>query len=156
MSFAGHAQIEITHQAQFLVQVVVHQRRENGFAQAQRQRDEIRKGQAHFELTAMTFESSAQAKVPAAFDSRQVFVDVHAREQRNRGGVSDFTIEQRREAVTAGKSIKELVGGERLLGVAQHTPIGELDQGAASDHLFVLIFDFFKPILEEGIGISAA
>src|SRR5882672_826529 len=93
---------------------------------------------------------AAQAQLPTTLDPGQVFMQIHACQQRNRSRVGDFAIEQRREAVSACDAIKEVVRWNiPVTGV----PDRELAERALPKHLVVLALHLAEAGLVEGKGV---
>ncbi len=90
MTFVRHSQVKVANQTQLFMQIAIPKWSQRSFAQAQRQRHQIRKHQPHFQLAAVAFERGAQAQVPTPFDPRQVLMYIHSCQQRYSGGVGNL------------------------------------------------------------------
>src|ERR1043166_9681820 len=100
-------------------------------------------------------EGGAHAEIPAAFDLGQILMEIHAVQQRNGWGMADFPIEQRRQAVTAGEIIQELIWREVLTNRPAFIPLGQLLQGALPQHLIIFFTNAPEPTFIERKGIRA-
>jgi len=84
MGFASHAQVKVTHQTQFLMNVNIAERGQHGLAQAQGQRTRSGRTQAHFEFPTMPFEAVRMHTVPEPCNLREMLVKIDAGEEGDR------------------------------------------------------------------------
>src|SRR5439155_26780501 len=136
--FTRHAQVKVANQTQLMVKIAVTERSEDRLAQAQRERRQIRKDQPDLELAAVSLQRSAQAQLPAAFNPRQVLVQIHAREQRDGGRVRYFSIEQRGKAMPTGHAIEQIIRTKIRIGIPVRRPLRELFQRTLPKDLVLL------------------